>query len=187
MEQTIFVAAGLIFVAACLVFVSIGPSRRRQAPAPPADKEGFSLYFDDHGNGLPCYGCAHSAAVFNSEAGWPGKPAGERPCMFCIRNVDRERWVHSKTYNYPEQWNDGTPLSKAAPLDMYVATDRMMEERNLRRIAGERGHPVHATIEDKMDAYNQGLRDWMRRGANPDERKQGEVGDNPQRDRGPGG
>lgn len=62
---------------------------------------------------LCCYGCAHSAAG----EPWPGRPSGERPCGFCIRNplshlTDQEDFA----------WYDGSePVS--VPMDCYQTLD----------------------------------------------------------------
>ena len=44
---------------------------------------------------LHCYGCAHSA----SSEPYPGMPSGERPCCFCIRNPEREKWAKDHVKN----------------------------------------------------------------------------------------
>lgn len=108
---------------------------------------------------LPCFGCAHSAAMVP----FPGQPAGERPCMFCVRNPDRERWnadfakQHGMRYDDPACWNDGTPMTKPAPLDMYIALDRLMEERDLRKVAASSGCAPQPTIEDAMAQMHEAL------------------------------
>ncbi|MFH0806076.1 MAG: hypothetical protein V1901_04325 [Patescibacteria group bacterium] len=65
-------------------------------------------------NKLYCYGCAHSSSI---EA-FPGKPSGERPCCFCIRNKNRKLEV--KTW-----YNDSEALK--IPMDCYHSLD-MLEQ-----------------------------------------------------------
>ena len=61
---------------------------------------------------LHCYGCAHSA----SGRGYPGRPSGERPCCFCIRNKNREEPP------IVSAWYDGSkPFS--VPMDCYHSLD----------------------------------------------------------------
>ena len=55
------------------------------------DKPAFTLEQvtkDKYGQPLVCSGCSHSAAG----APFPGMPSGERPCCFCIRNVELAKW-----------------------------------------------------------------------------------------------
>jgi hypothetical protein len=59
---------------------------------------------------LFCYGCAHSAA---SEP-FPGRPSGERPCCFCIRNPNPLLQVTT--------WYDGSSPVKF-PMDCYHSSD----------------------------------------------------------------
>lgn len=74
---------------------------------------------------LFCYGCAHSAA---SEP-FPGAPSGERPCHFCIRNKDRERWQKDFSDRYGVElkaWYDNSPIA-FYPIDAYQTLD-MIEQ-----------------------------------------------------------
>jgi len=85
---------------------------------------------------LVCHGCAHSA----SGAPYPGRPSGERPCCFCIRNVRREQWIsearadsngggHFAEGVYGVTFTpryDNKPVAKV-PLDCYIATDYLCE------------------------------------------------------------
>jgi hypothetical protein len=87
---------------------------------------------------LHCYGCAHSAA---SEP-FPGKPSGERPCCFCVRNPDRLAWLQralemesmSSITQLPERspfkgvWYDGSPAIHN-PMDCYSTID--MQDQQL--------------------------------------------------------
>jgi hypothetical protein len=70
---------------------------------------------------LHCYGCAHSAA---SEA-YPGKPSGERPCCFCIRNPDQDA---SKV----KTWYDGSKPIRI-PMDAYHSVDMKAQIRSWTR------------------------------------------------------
>lgn len=79
---------------------------------------------------LHCYGCANSA----SGEPFPGKPSGERPCCFCVRNKDREAWIERiKEENggyVPQQhpvngfWYDGSKAVRV-PMDCYRSLDMM--------------------------------------------------------------
>lgn len=91
--------------------------------------------------GLVCYGCAHSA----SSVPFPGKPSGERPCCFCVRNADREIWVSAsaatternqkpddegtlRDFNpYAGNWYNGSPAVKV-PMDCYSTMDMIDQE-----------------------------------------------------------
>lgn len=90
---------------------------------------------------LTCYGCAHSA----SPEPPPGKPSGERPCCFCVRNPDREEWAEGKVTERSTELKDnkGNPrdfnpwaanLYNGAPavynpMDCYVTLDHRDQER----------------------------------------------------------
>lgn len=92
---------------------------------------------------LFCYGCAHAA----SSASFPGKPSGERPCCFCIRNPERDAWVKlnkiSTERSEELKDNKGNPrdfnpfaanLYNGAPalynpMDNYVTLDHLDQER----------------------------------------------------------
>lgn len=81
---------------------------------------------DSKGNPLVCYGCAHSAA----DAPYPSAPSGERPCMFCTRNVAQASDLktvqeHSPKFCSPRY--DNEPVEKV-PADQYIATDRLMRD-----------------------------------------------------------
>lgn len=69
---------------------------------------------------LFCYGCAHSAA---SEP-FPGRPSGERPCCFCIRNPAAGYEV--------AKWYDGSPPVEV-PMDCYHSIDMMRQIREWQR------------------------------------------------------
>ena len=85
---------------------------------------------------LFCYGCAHSAS---SEV-FPGKPSGERPCMFCVRNPEREKWQENfkrKHGHRLEAWYDGTEIA-FYPMDAYQTLDMQEQvERWERKAKGE--------------------------------------------------
>lgn len=74
---------------------------------------------------LFCFGCSHASAV----DGFPGKPSGERPCFFCVRNKDREQWQkdfkerHGKEL---KEWYNGSPIA-FYPMDAYQTID-MVEQ-----------------------------------------------------------
>lgn len=70
---------------------------------------------------LFCYGCAHSAA----SQPFPGRPSGERPCMFCIRNPGRERAqqeFEARDGRRLLEWYDGSPIA-FYPMDAYMTLD----------------------------------------------------------------
>lgn len=67
----------------------------------------------------PCSGCAHSAAG----APFPGFPSGERPCGFCERNQG-ERFLMDRP-----RWYDGETPPWQTPMDCYIATDRLQQQR----------------------------------------------------------
>lgn len=83
-----------------------------------------------NGGPLVCHGCAHSAG-----APYPGRPSGERPCCFCIRNVKLEEWkANARGGHFAEgvygvtftpRYDNG-PVAKI-PLDCYIATDYLIE------------------------------------------------------------
>lgn len=96
-----------------------------------------SLTKDDYGNPLVCSSCGHSDAG----ASFPGKPSGERPCFFCVRNVQREQWckehlsecngtctVDGKAVDcrHPAHgvWYDGSKAVKV-PMDCYRPCDML--------------------------------------------------------------
>lgn len=63
---------------------------------------------------LHCYGCAHSAGIHE----YPGRPSGERPCHFCVRNKEVQK-EEDTTVNC---WYDGSePVS--IPMDCYHSID----------------------------------------------------------------
>lgn len=71
---------------------------------------------------LPCTGCAHSA----SGAPFPGHPSGERPCGFCVRNPEGlADWFGEKG----PVWYDGKTPPHTVPMDCYIATDRLQQQR----------------------------------------------------------
>jgi hypothetical protein len=70
----------------------------------------------------PCSGCAHSAAY----AEFPGHPSGERPCGFCIRNPEGlADWFGEKG----PLWYDIKTPPHTIPMDCYIATDRLQQQR----------------------------------------------------------
>jgi hypothetical protein len=81
---------------------------------------------------LACYGCANSA---DGEP-YPGKPSGERPCFFCVRNTERELWIaragiHGKLAPlHPSNgvWYDSSFAVKV-PMDCYRPLDMMDQMR----------------------------------------------------------
>lgn len=94
------------------------------------------LVKDDHGQPLVCHGCAHSAG-----AGYPfpGRPSGERPCCFCVRNVEREQWIANakvapEPYELPTVWYDGSPAIKV-PMDNYATIDRDVQYQKWEKAA----------------------------------------------------
>lgn len=75
---------------------------------------------------LPCSGCAHSAV----DAPFPGMPSGERPCGFCVRNPQLlaggvADWFGEQG---PTWYGGETPPFKT-PMDCYIATDRLTQQR----------------------------------------------------------
>lgn len=84
---------------------------------------------------LACHGCAHSAGG----APYPGRPSGERPCCFCTRNVQREKWVEEGRAHGTGPWQEGVygvtwtayynnqPMKKC-PMDCYITTDRIFND-----------------------------------------------------------
>jgi hypothetical protein len=82
---------------------------------------------------LICHGCAHSAG----NGAFPGRPSGERPCLSCTRNVQREQWLKDADSIDPEHgkalrehvvghWYNGKAMKKV-PMDLYISTDRLMD------------------------------------------------------------
>jgi hypothetical protein len=66
---------------------------------------------------LHCYACAHSDA----HAVWPGRPSGDRPCHFCVRNP-----LHVQNLSDDHEWFDGTaPIS--VPMDCYCSSDMRVQ------------------------------------------------------------
>ncbi len=92
---------------------------------------------DKRGQPLVCYGCAHSAG--SVDATFPGKPSGERPCFFCTRNVDREKWQEEFKARHGsrlEAWYDQSkPLS--LPMDCYHSVDMVMQIHEWDKKAGK--------------------------------------------------
>lgn len=85
---------------------------------------------------LFCYGCSHCA----SDGKFPGGPSGERPCFFCVRNPDREKWQKDfkKRHGHElKQWYDGSPIC-FYPMDAYTPIDMQEQmDRWERRAKGE--------------------------------------------------
>lgn len=88
------------------------------------------------GGPLVCHGCAHSAGG----RPYPGFPSGERPCCFCIRNVQLNEMIADARQNLPDMGAhfseqaygktftpryDNGPVEKL-PLDCYIATDYLV-------------------------------------------------------------
>lgn len=79
---------------------------------------------------LFCYGCAHSAG----REPFPGKPSGERPCCFCVRNKERRQLlaevearekadgVTDSKHPVHGYWYDGSPAIHV-PMDCYCTID----------------------------------------------------------------
>lgn len=75
---------------------------------------------------LTCHGCAHSAA----SAPFPGRPSGERPCGFCVRNPELgESGVADWFGDRGPLWYDGETPPFRTPMDCYIATDRAQQQR----------------------------------------------------------
>lgn len=83
------------------------------------------------GQPLVCGGCAHSAG---SEK-FPGRPSGERPCFFCVRNTEREAWIDEAKKmsgqippKHPANgvWYNGTQAMKV-PMDCYQSCDMLRQ------------------------------------------------------------
>lgn len=88
---------------------------------------------------LTCYGCAHSAAGDP----WPGRPSGERPCGFCIRN----REVFAYLGDTPRKWYDGSsPVS--VPMDCYHSLDM---KKQLRGWVAEAEHSGEDALNRLID------------------------------------
>lgn len=112
----------------------------------PANRSGNTVDFEVHGNVLVgdprvlhpgeraetktlfCHGCAHSAGA---GVPFPGRPSGERPCFFCLRNPDREKWIEEAKADDRElgarhpangAWYDGSGAVKN-PMDCYHSVD----------------------------------------------------------------
>jgi len=108
------------------------------------------LNMDSYGNPLVCSGCANSAA----QNPFPGRPSGDRPCLFCVRNVRRQKWCADHTNQchstrmdsteFPKDiecqhpahgfWYDGSrpvsnPMDCYSSVDMREQTQRWMEAR----------------------------------------------------------
>lgn len=65
---------------------------------------------------LFCFGCAHSAA---SEP-FPGRPSGERPCCFCVRNPT---WRQQQASDHAvTKWYDQSEPVRI-PMDCYHSLD----------------------------------------------------------------
>jgi hypothetical protein len=89
---------------------------------------GVVVLVDDKGAPLVCYGCGHSVG---GEA-YPSRPSGERPCCFCVRNVDPERDarvadLRAKASGPFTARYDNGPTRKE-PADQYIATDRVFRD-----------------------------------------------------------
>lgn len=62
---------------------------------------------------LRCYGCAFSTAA----EPWPGRPSGDRPCHFCVRNP-----AHVQNVGDDHEWFDGSQPVRI-PMDAYQTPD----------------------------------------------------------------
>lgn len=77
---------------------------------------------------LVCHGCAHSAA----DEPYPGRPSGERPCAFCIRNPNQAHNLAEikKRLNpgvvYTARYDNGPTRKEVG--DQYIATDRLLRD-----------------------------------------------------------
>lgn len=92
---------------------------------------------------LVCWGCAHAA----SEAPYPGRPSGEHPCLFCIRNPERQRWQEELTSRGTPrvaQWYGGSKPVRV-PMDCYHSPD--MAEQIARWMQAAKGLP---TVEEGL-------------------------------------
>jgi len=82
-----------------------------------------------HAEDIPhlfCFGCSHCDGV----AKFPGRPSGERPCFFCVRNPEREKWQSDFKHSHGKmllEWYDGTPIC-FYPMDAYQPID-MIEQQ----------------------------------------------------------
>jgi hypothetical protein len=86
---------------------------------------------------LFCFGCAHSAADID----FPGGPSGERPCFFCVRNPNREKWQADFKKRHGgelKEWYDNTPIA-FYPMDVYQTLD--MKEQIDRWVRKAQGDP----------------------------------------------
>lgn len=82
-------------------------------------------YKDKNNQPLVCYGCSHSACYMTytddtlvEGTDFPGMPSGERPCCFCIRNINRGFEV--------DKWYDQSEPIKV-PMDCYHSYDMLMQ------------------------------------------------------------
>lgn len=92
----------------------------------------------------PCHGCAHSAAGDP----FPGRPSGERPCGFCERNP-------GLMYPFGERgpvWYDGETAPIKTPMDCYIATDRLQQQRVFDSL--DRIRDGHQTVRPRGDGFN---------------------------------
>jgi len=90
---------------------------------------------DRYGSPLVCSGCAHSAPSIP----FPSGPSGERPCCFCVRNVDlpamlegmrRNNVAHFMPDVYGKTWTafyNNAPMRKC-PMDCYISTDMITND-----------------------------------------------------------
>lgn len=67
---------------------------------------------------LVCYGCCHAAAG----APHPGKPSGERPCHFCVRNPELSAL---DTIRVQEWYDHSKPVR--VPMDCYHSIDMLRQ------------------------------------------------------------
>lgn len=95
---------------------------------------------------LRCYGCAHSSA----SDPWPGRPSGERPCQFCIRNP-----LHVQNVDDEHTWYDGSqPVS--IPMDAYQTPDMRLQVGQWlddAEHAGERAVEALLRVHDRLAGF----------------------------------
>jgi len=85
---------------------------------------------DETGAPLVCYGCAHSMGAGQDGSEYPGRPSGERPCMFCTRNPAQVADLADVQARFPRFVSpryDNVPVQKI-PDDQYIATSRLLRD-----------------------------------------------------------
>lgn len=105
---------------------------------------GQTVAIDHYEQPLVCSGCAHSAA----DAPFPGKPSGERPCCFCVRNVERDLWIaKAEKPIHPQHpfngfWYDRSP-AVTVPMDCYHSLGMLDQIR-----AWEKARETPTTLDE---------------------------------------